>query len=137
MDELEQARFRIYALEDGAVRAQALTFALRTGLFDRVERSPATFAELSFELGISKRVLPALLAFLTSQRLLDRDSEGRITNTPASSTFLVRESSRINQFFANFQSLITVSAEIFSASAVSSTLKPPKKRSSTTWLFRS
>ena len=47
------------------------------------------------------------------------------------------ESSRINQFFANFQSLITVSGEIFSTSAVSSTLNPPKKRSSTTWLFRS
>ena len=50
---------------------------------------------------------------------------------------LVRDSSRSSQFFANFQSLITVSGEIFNTSAVSSTLNPPKNRSSTTWLFRS
>ena len=44
----------------------------------------------------------------------------------------LRDSSRRSQFFANFQSLITVSGEIFRTSAVSSTLKPPKNRSSTT-----
>ena len=49
----------------------------------------------------------------------------------------MRDSSRISQFFANFQSRITVSGEIFSTSAVSSTLNPPKNRSSTTWAFRS
>lgn len=94
MDELEQARFRIYALEDGAVRAQALTFALRSGLFDRLERAPASFEDVSFELGIPRRVLPALLAFLTAQGLLGRDGDGRIANTVAASTFLVRDSPR-------------------------------------------
>src|SRR6185295_17006518 len=59
---------------------------------------------------------------------------GRVGQAPS---LLERDSSRINQCFANFQSLITVSGEIFNTSAVSSTLKPPKKRSSTTWLFRS
>ena len=49
----------------------------------------------------------------------------------------MRDSSRSSQFFANFQSLITVSGEIFNTSAVSSTLNPPKNRSSTTWAFRS
>src|ERR1700733_2093695 len=43
--------------------------------------------------------------------------------------------SRNSHTFANFQSRITVSREIFKTSAVSSTLSPPKKRSSTTWLF--
>ena len=94
MDELEAARFRIYALQDGAVRAQALTFALRTGLFDRLERAPAAFGDLAFELGVSKRVMPAVVAFLTAQGLLGRDGEGRITNTAASSAFLVRQSPR-------------------------------------------
>lgn len=94
MDELEAARFRIYSLQDGAVRAQAFTFALRAGLFDHLEKSPASFADLSFELGVSKRVLPALVAFLTAQGLLGRDAEGRILNTPAASTFLVRDSER-------------------------------------------
>ena len=46
----------------------------------------------------------------------------------------VRESSRVSQVFANFQSRMTVSGDTFSTSAVSSTLKPPKNRSSTTWL---
>ena len=50
---------------------------------------------------------------------------------------LARDSSRISQFFANFQSRITVSGEIFRTSAVSSTLNPPKNRSSTTCAFRS
>ncbi|MBA4180672.1 MAG: hypothetical protein C0506_08810 [Anaerolinea sp.] len=94
MDELEAARFRVYALQDGAVRAQALTFALRAGLFDRLERGATSFADLSFELGLSKRVLPALVAFLTAQGLLDRDGEGRIANSAAASAFLVRGSPR-------------------------------------------
>lgn len=51
--------------------------------------------------------------------------------------FRVRDSSRISHAFANFQSRITVSGETFSTSAVSSTLRPPKNRSSTTWTLRS
>ena len=43
--------------------------------------------------------------------------------------------SRKSHTFANFQSRITVSAETPRASAVSSTLSPPKKRSSTTFAF--
>lgn len=93
-DELEQARFQIYALQDGAVRAQALTFALRTGIFDRLETGAVSFDDLRFELGLSRRVLPALVAFLTAQGLLGRDAAGRITNTLAASTFLVRGSGR-------------------------------------------
>src|SRR6185503_17507346 len=40
-----------------------------------------------------------------------------------------------SHILASFQSRITVSAETLSTSAVSSTLSPPKKRSSTTWPF--
>ena len=93
-NDLEHSRFQIYALQDGAVRAQALTFALRTGMFDRLEAGALTLDDLRFELGLSKRVLPALISFLTAQGLLTRDAAGRIANTPASSTFLVRESDR-------------------------------------------
>src|SRR5262249_42978154 len=46
-------------------------------------------------------------------------------------------SSLWSQAFASFQSRITVSGETFNTSAVSFTLKPPKNRSSTTWLLRS
>src|SRR5262249_49734371 len=45
-----------------------------------------------------------------------------------------RLSSRNNQTLANFQSLLTVSGETLSASAVSSTVNPPKVRKTTTRL---
>lgn len=93
-DDLERARFQIYALQDGAVRAQALTFALRTGIFDRLDAGALSLDELRFELGLSKRVLPALISFLTAQGLLSRDIDGKIANSEAASTFLVRESAR-------------------------------------------
>lgn len=93
-DDLEATRFRIYALQDGAVRAQTLTFCLRIGLFDRLEQGPLTFDELQLEFGLSKRVLPAVLSFLCSQRLLHRGDDGRFGNTEAASTFLVRSAER-------------------------------------------
>ena len=52
-NDLEHSRFQIYALQDGAVRAQALTFALRTGMFDRLEAGALTLDDLRFELGLS------------------------------------------------------------------------------------
>lgn len=93
MDELEAARFRIYGLEDGAIRAQALAFCLRIGLFDRLEQQPLSIGELSAEFGLSPRVLPALCSFLASQQLIEL-REGRFHNTPAASAFLVRTSDR-------------------------------------------
>ncbi|MGE5596585.1 MAG: methyltransferase [Hyphomicrobiales bacterium] len=94
VDDLEAERFRIYALQDGAVRAQALAFCLRTGLFDRLEESPRTFEELREALSLPARVAPALVAFLVSERLLERREDGRLANTPAASAFLVRSSPR-------------------------------------------
>lgn len=93
MDDLEAARFRIYALEDGAVRAQALAFCLRIGLFDRLEQQPLSIGELSAEFGLSHRVLPALCSFLASQQLIEL-RDGRFHNTAAASAFLVRTSDR-------------------------------------------
>ena len=90
MDALDAARFRIYALQDGAVRAQALAFCLRRGLFDRLEEGALTLEGLTFELGLSPRVLPSLLGFLVSQGLLVRHGDGRFANTAAASAFLVR-----------------------------------------------
>ena len=91
-DDLEAARMRIYAIEDGAVRAQALAFALRAGLFDVLERERLTLRDISARLTIPMRVLPTLVAFLSSQELLVRDAEGRFGNSEAASAFLVRDS---------------------------------------------
>ncbi len=94
MDELEQARFRIYALEDGAVRAHALAFCLSSGFFERLAERPRPFEAIAGELGLSKRVLPALLAFLAAEGLVVRNPDGTFENSVASSTFLLRGSPR-------------------------------------------
>ena len=72
------------------MRAQALAFCLRSGLFDRLAENPATAEEL----GLAPRVAPTLLAFLSSQGLIEPDGQGRFRNTPVSDTFLVRSSPR-------------------------------------------
>ncbi len=89
-DELEAARLRIYALQDGAMRAQALAFCLRRGLFERLATGPCTPQEL----GLAARVAPTLLAFLASQGLVERDEQGRFRATPATEQFLVQSSPR-------------------------------------------
>jgi len=92
-EDLEDARMRIYAIEDGAVRAQALAFALKAGLFEALETRRLTLQELSGALGVPMRVLPSLVAFLASQDLLRRDdASGTFSNSPAASAFLVRGS---------------------------------------------
>ena len=97
-DELEAARLRIYALQDGAMRAQALAFCLRSGLFERLRPGPCTPQQL----GLAPRVAPALLAFLASQGLVEGDADGRIRATAATEHFLVRSSPR----FAGGRSLL-------------------------------
>lgn len=94
MDDLEAARFRIYALQDGAVRAQALAFALTIGLFDRLEAGALSSEQIGEAFGLAPRVRPALLAFLASNGLIERGADGRFANTRAASTFLVRKSPR-------------------------------------------
>jgi len=94
MDELESARFRIYALEDGAIRAQALAFCLRIGLFDRLEEGALDSGEIGDAFDLSPRVVPSLLAFLASQGPIERGLDGRFGNTQAASVFLVRTSPR-------------------------------------------
>lgn len=80
------------------MRAQALAFCLRSGLFERLAESPAT----PDELGLAPRVAPTLLSFLASQGLVERDGQGRFHATLATKTFLVRSSPR----FAGGRSLL-------------------------------
>ena len=97
-DELEAATLRIYALQDGAMRAQALAFCLRSGLIERLATGPSAPEDL----GLAPRVAPALLAFLASQGLAQRDGQGRFRATPATEHFLVQSSPR----FAGGRSLL-------------------------------
>ncbi len=89
-EDLDAARLRIFALQDGAMRAQALAFCIRSGLFERLAKNPATAEEL----GLAPRVAPTLLAFLSSQGLVERDELGRFHVTTATETFLLRSSPR-------------------------------------------
>src|SRR5881392_1229334 len=63
-----------------------------------------------------------------------RDATALLAPNVQASWALSTLNSRRSHAFASFQSCITVSGETFSTSAVSSTLSPPKKRSSTTRL---
>jgi len=85
-------QLRVYALQDGAGRARTLAFCLRIGVFDTLEARPMTTEELAATFGLAPRVYPTLLAFLASQRLIERDPDGRWRNTPTASRFLVRAS---------------------------------------------
>ena len=80
------------------MRAQALAFSVRSGLFEPLAESPATPEKL----GLAPRAAPTLLAFLSSQGLVERDEEGRFHTTLASDTFLVQSSPR----FAGGRSLL-------------------------------
>src|SRR5262249_32974560 len=75
---------------------------------------------------------PALLLPAPERHDIASPLAASVQSSPPLSPFSARRS----QAFANLQSRSTVSGETLSASAVSATLSPPKKRSSTTWLFR-
>lgn len=89
--ELEAARMRIYALQDGAIRAQALSFSLRKGLFELLSGDAVAFDTIAERLGLSPRVLPSLLAFLSSNGLIEV-TQGGFRNSKAAGEFLVRGS---------------------------------------------
>jgi 3-hydroxy-5-methyl-1-naphthoate 3-O-methyltransferase len=94
VDELESARFRIYALQDGAIRAQALSFLLRSGFFEELAPAPLSYHDLRQRLGLSDRVLPTLLAFGSSNGLFELTARGEYGLTPAARTFLLHASPR-------------------------------------------
>lgn len=94
VEELEAARFRLYALQDGAVRSQALAFCLRAGLFEMLAEGPLTAGRIRDRAGISGRVLPALVAFLASQGLVERRAGDEFELTQAARVFLLRSSPR-------------------------------------------
>ena len=94
MDDLEAARFRIYALQDGAVRSQTLSFLLRSGFFEVLANGPMPYEVLRVRAGLSGRVLPTILAFTTSNGLTELAPGGGYQLTAPARTFLLRESPR-------------------------------------------
>jgi ubiquinone/menaquinone biosynthesis C-methylase UbiE len=66
--------------------------AIRSRLFDALDRGPRTAAALASEAAISERGARAVLNALTSVELLSKDAEGRYSLTPESALFLVSTS---------------------------------------------
>ena len=66
--------------------------AVRSRLFDALERGPKTAAALAAEAAISERGARAVLNALTSVELLSKDAEGRYALAPESAHFLVSTS---------------------------------------------
>ena len=78
-DELAAARLHIFALQDGAMRAQALAYSLRSGLFEQLAESPATPEELR----LAPRVAPTLLCLPFEPGTgAQRDEQGAFPTLP-------------------------------------------------------
>src|ERR1041384_3266418 len=63
--------------------------ALRFGVFDLLDRGPATLEQAVKSTGASERGLRAVLNALVGLELLAKDGQGRYSLTPESSAFLV------------------------------------------------
>lgn len=77
----------------GFMSSQALFVALELGLFDKVaDLAPATLEQLQEACGITAPRLQTLLTALVSTKCLRRDAEGRYTNSPNVSRYMVSSS---------------------------------------------
>ncbi len=63
--------------------------ALKHGVFDALDKSPKTLAELQQTAGVSERGLAAIVNVLVGLQLLEKDDGGNYSLTPESSAFLV------------------------------------------------
>jgi len=70
----------------------ALFSAVELGVFDDLERSPKSLAELASALGVPASALDRLLVVLHSLGLVEHDETGRHRNRPTASALLVRSS---------------------------------------------
>ncbi len=79
---------RIMEFAWGYAPTLVIEAAIRHGVFDSLDRKPATLEQLSVETGASERGLKAILNVLVSVNLLGRDGD-KYTLTPESAAFLV------------------------------------------------
>lgn len=80
---------RIMQFAWGYAAPLILEAAIRNRVFDTLDSGPKTVEEVSASTGASARGLTAIMNALCGFEFLDKDSQGRYSNTPESSTFLV------------------------------------------------
>lgn len=80
---------RVMQFAFGYAPTLILEAAIRTGVFDTLDESPKTVAEVSQATGASERGLKAIMNALVGLDFLSRDDAGRYSNAPDVSVFLV------------------------------------------------
>ncbi len=89
-EDLERNDRCVYDAYIAGRQGAALAAGVRSGLFDRLDLSPASTEELAEELGLAPRGLRALLRALVAMGLLREEGE-RYALTPEASASLVRD----------------------------------------------
>lgn len=80
---------RLHSIMFGYLSSKALFSALELGVFDALEKQPATAEELAGRLGIPQRPARVLLTALLGDWLVERDGTGTFTNAAVASRHLV------------------------------------------------
>lgn len=80
---------RIQQFAWGYVPPLVLEAAIRSRVFDTLDKGPATVTEVSVATGCSERGLTAIMNVLLGLNFLAKDAESRYALTPESETFLV------------------------------------------------
>lgn len=80
---------RIMQLAWGYAPPLIVEAAVRHGIFEALDQSPKTLAELQKATGASERGLTAIINVLAGLQLLAKDSDGKYSLTPESAAFLV------------------------------------------------
>lgn len=93
---------RLHRLMTGYLSSKALFSALELGVFDALEKGPATAEELAARLGLPERSTRVLLVALWGEQLVER-TDGQYRNHPAASAFLVSGSPRYMGSLATHQ----------------------------------
>jgi hypothetical protein len=87
----EQDAVRLHRLMTAYLASKALFSAMELGIFDALEKGPATAEELGEQIGLAGRPARSLLLALLGEKLVRRDGD-IYRNEPIASTFLVSAS---------------------------------------------
>lgn len=82
---------RLHRIMFGYLSSKALFSALELGVFDALEKQPATAEELAGHLGLAPRPARVLLTALLGDRLVERDDGGTYTNAAVARRHLVSD----------------------------------------------
>src|SRR5215212_3293924 len=83
---------RIFEVVFGFAAAKTLLSAVELGVFDTLAKGPRDVGTLTRELGLNGRGSADFFDTLVALKMIDRDAEGRYSNTPEAAAFLEKNS---------------------------------------------